>query len=123
MEQEKRERKGNSKSAALQYVFIQVVLNNRVLNTLHRNTEQVRIRRVGEMYVDFPIRCAVETSELLGKVLLCRFYVGLTSMIVGEVVLDRLLRELFSEEIHLVEEQYYRRLAEPWKAQDGLEKH
>ena len=84
------------------------------MDAFHRDLQKIRIGSIGVVDVNFAIWRAVEPSELLRKVCLGCLNVLVSTAVVGELVPDWLVNELFLEEIHLVEEKDNGRLAEPW---------
>lgn len=105
----------------LEYEDVEVGLDDRVLDTLHRDLQQIRVGCVGEVHVYLSPFGTVEPSEFVGKVLRCRTVVIVGSCVIGEVIFDRLARQLLLEEIDLVEKEDDRRLLEPRETHDRLE--
>lgn len=87
----------------------------------HDEPNLCRIRGTCEMCVDLLRLVLVQADESVQDVVASRGVV-ITSLVVGEVVFHGADRQLFFEPIDLVQEQDYRRLDEPSRVADGVEK-
>ena len=98
--------RGRASGVYLQDELIQIPLNNHILDTLHCNLEQIRIRRIREMSVDFLMWVSVQRTELVHEVFRSGFPVRWVALEVWETVLGyRVVGYLLFEEIHFVEEE------------------
>ena len=109
--------------AQLQDIFIQIILYDSVLHALHRDSQEVCIGGIGVMNIDLTVHRTVEAFKLLGKVLLSSLDVRIGTLIIGEVVPDRLVSKLFLEKVRLIKKEDDGRLAEPRQTEDRLEEH
>lgn len=100
---------------------VEILLDNRILDALHRNLQQIRIRRVCEVDVNLspfrPIEPPKPGREVFGRGV--QVIVG--GFVVREVVPDGLFGEFLAEKIDLVEEEDDGRSSEPGKGDDGFE--
>jgi len=107
----------------LQNEIVEVVLNYHVLHALHRNLQQIGVRCVGEMNVDFLVPVAVKITELLGEELGSCGEIFVGTLVVGEVVFHWALLEFLLEQVDLIEKEDNRAMFEPRYVDDGFEEH
>lgn len=89
----------------LQYVAVEVVLDDGVLHALHGNLQEICVRSISIVHVDFPIRCSIEPSKLICEILRpCIDILG-GSRVIGKEVTNGLLDQLRLEQIDLIEEE------------------
>lgn len=90
---------------------------------LHGNLQEIRVCGVSVVHIDLPVRCPIESSKLVRKILCCCVDVLGCTGIVREEFTNRLLGQLRLEQVNLVEEENNGRPFEPWQVEDGFEEH
>lgn len=87
----------------LQDELIQIPLNDHILDTLHCDFEQIRIRRVREMSVDFLMWVSVQRTEFVHEVFRSGLPVRWVALEVWKTVLGyRVVGYLLFKKIHFV---------------------
>ena len=117
-------KRGGASGVYLQDELIQISLNNHILDTLHCNLEQIRVRRIREMSVDFLMWVSVQRTELVHEVFRSGLPVRWVALEVWKTVLGyRVVGHLLFEEVHFVEEEDQGAVGEPLRVGDGFPKH
>lgn len=97
---------GNSQDEVLE-----IPLDDHVLHGAHCDFQEVCVGGVGEVAVDLLVGVAVEGAELVHEVFADLLRVVGRADVVGEAVgRDGAVRQLFAEQVHLVQEEDERRL-------------
>lgn len=89
----------------LQYVAVNVVLDDGVLHTLHGNFQEIRVCSISIMHVDLPIRCSIQPSKLVREIVRRRIDVLGGTSVIGKEVTNGLPDQLRLEKIDLIEEE------------------
>ena len=81
---------------------VEVLLDDGILYTLHRNLQKICVRRVGEVDVDLPPFGPIKPPKFGREVFGRGVEVFVGGFIIGEVITDGLFGEFLAEEIDLV---------------------
>ena len=115
----------HARTCSSQNECVEVALDNHVLDRCHCFLQQIRVRRVCVVDVDFLLRLPYEVAELVCKELHTGLDVGGLPVVVWEYLADWAHAScyLFPEEIDFVEEENQGRLLKVLGVRYGLEEH
>jgi hypothetical protein len=104
--------------------FLEVSLDDHVLDRGHRNFQKIGIRGIGEMRINFPARTSIQSHELVHKVFACLFSAAGIAMEIGEAEFgDWAVLDLGLEYVHLIQEKDQSRILEPMGIGNRLPQH